>query len=434
MPTATVIGAQWGDEGKGRVIDLLAADADIVVRSNGGSNAGHSVENDLGRFALALTPSGIFNPAAICILGGGMVVNPRILLDEMDALSARGVPLGNLRLSARAALVMPWHQWLDGKRETAAGANMIGTTKQGIGPAYAEKAMRTIMRAIDLRDADRFVEKVSAAHASQPQEFRDGEGLPELLKAARTWAERLGPLVKETDGLVRDRWKAGDDILLEGAQGSLLDLDIGTYPFCTSSDCTALGALKGAGLPPQAANRVIGVMKAYVTRVGSGPFPTVLNDETGEFLRRVGHEFGTRTGRKRDCGWFDGPLARYSVDHGLTEITLTKLDVMTGLETVKLAVGYVLDGVRSEVATNEHVARLSEVSVDYETFPGWKEDIAGVRKWEDLPANARSFVRRIEEAAGVPVTAISTSPRRDDIIAVPGYRSFTLKPASVCGP
>jgi len=328
MPTVTVIGAQWGDEGKGRVIDLLAATADVVVRSNGGSNAGHSVENDLGRFALALTPSGIFNPAAICILGGGMVVNPAVLLDEMSSLSARGVSLDNLRLSARAALVMPWHQWQDGKRETAAGAGKIGTTKQGIGPAYAEKALRTIMRAIDLRDADGFVAKASAAFAAQPDEFRDGASLPDFLAAARVWAEKLGPLVQETDAFVRGRWRAADDILLEGAQGSLLDLDVGTYPFCTSSDCTALGALKGAGLPPQAVSRVVGVMKAYVTRVGAGPFPTVLNDETGKFIRRVGHEFGTRTGRERDCGWFDGPLARYAVDLGLTEITLTKLDVL----------------------------------------------------------------------------------------------------------
>jgi len=293
--------------------------------------------------------------------------------------------------------------------------------------------MRTNMRAVDLLDAYAFVEKVVAAFNTQPIEFRETMSVVELKRQARKWSVQLAPLVTDTDQLIRSSWKAGANILLEGAQGTFLDLDYGTYPFCTSSDCTTYGALKGAGLAPQAIGRVIGVVKAYVTRVGAGPFPTILHDSAGESIQRVGHEFGTRTGRKRDCGWFDVPLVRHAAEiNGLSELTMTKLDVLSGLDEVKIGVGYVLDGKTSATASFEHVARLAEVKVEYETLPGWSQDISGITRWDDLPKNAQDFVKRVESLVGLPITAISTSPKRGDIITNKDYYSYSTFPKSVC--
>lgn len=425
MPVTILIGAQWGDEGKGRVVDDYAARADIVARYNGGDNAGHTIVAEGHTLALHLVPSGILYPHVVNLIGGGTVVNPLRLLEEIAMLEAAGIPAGpeRIKLAAAAHLILPTHRALDGAHESRLAGRAIGTTQRGIGPAYADKAARINVRAGQMRDADAFAEAVEVLLSTHNAQLDKLYGLPtadvaQAVAALREAAQKLAPYLVDGSQFVAEALAQGKHILCEGAQGTLLDLDHGTYPFVTSSSTIAGGALTGLGFGPSQVRDVIGVAKAYTTRVGAGPFPTELLDATGEQLRRVGHEYGTTTGRPRRCGWLDVVILRYAARlNGLTGLALTKLDVLSGLPELKIAVAYEYRGTRVEHFPAEWgSAALAEMTPIYETLPGWEEDLSTVRRREDLPAAAQHYLARIEELVGVPIIFIGVGPAREAFI------------------
>jgi adenylosuccinate synthase len=426
MPATIVIGAQWGDEGKGRVVDYFAAQADLVARYNGGDNAGHTVIAEGHKLALHLIPSGILYRDALCLIGAGTVVNPLNLLKEMEALRAAGIEISpqRLKIAAAAHLILPTHKLLDGASEGRRGQSAIGTTQRGIGPAYADKAARVNLRAGQLRDPDAFAAAARTlleSHVLRLTQLYELEAMPDLTPlVAQLYeaAQALAPYLVDGVALLSQALAAGQRVLCEGAQGTLLDLDHGTYPFVTSSATIAGGALTGLGFGPKEVTRVVGVAKAYTTRVGAGPFPTELLDETGERIRRVGYEYGTTTGRPRRCGWLDAVILRYAAQvNGLTELAVTKLDVLSGLPALRIAVAYELDGERVTDFPaewgSEVLARCRPV---YEELPGWSAEIGTVRERAALPAEARAYLERIETLTGVPVTFIGVGPEREAMI------------------
>ena len=425
MSAIIVVGAQWGDEGKGRVVDWLARDARLAARFNGGDNAGHTVIAQGHTLKLHLVPSGVLHPDLLCLVGAGVVVNPERLVTELDELAGLGIDVGpaRLKLSAAAHVILPTHRALDGAGDAARGKASLGTTKRGIGPTYADKAARTGLRAGDMANPEQFAERVAERVKAHNRTLQEGYGLEPLSAddaAAQycAYAQRLAAHVVDGSALVGQMLAAGETVLCEGAQGLLLDLDHGTYPYVTSSATVAGGALTGLGFGPRYVSRVVGIAKAYTTRVGAGPFPTELFDETGDRIRDVGHEYGTTTGRPRRCGWLDVAILRYGARvNGLDEIALTKLDVLSGLPRLKVAVAYQRGGERIDAFPAEFgVESLAEWAPVYEELAGWEEDITGVRQREALPAAAREYVARIEEWVGVPVTFIGVGPEREQAI------------------
>jgi len=421
MSTVVLIGAQWGDEGKGKVTDFLAEKAHMVVRYQGGNNAGHTVVVEDREFKLHLIPSGILYADKYCIIGNGTVIDPKVLLEELKSLRDRGVHTDNLRISSKAHVIMPYHQRIDAADEESKGNQKIGTTGRGIGPAYMDKSARVGVRMADLIDDEEFPKVLENALDQKNRlltEYYGVEGFDykELLQEYQGYAQELSRYVEDVSVLVNGTIEDGKNVLFEGAQGTLLDLDHGTYPFVTSSHPVAASACLGAGIGPTKIDKVIGVSKAYVTRVGEGPFPTELFEKTGEFIRKQGHEFGTTTGRPRRCGWFDAVVARYSARiNGLDYLAITKLDVLTGMDTIKICTGYKYkDEVLTEFPESRKV--LSACEPIYEEYPGWKEDISVVRKYEDLPDTAKQYLERLSEVSGVPVGIIGIGPKRSQTI------------------
>jgi adenylosuccinate synthase len=417
MPVIAVVGGQWGDEGKGKVIDLLAARAQVVVRAHGGDNAGHTVVNSLGKFALHLVPAGIFNPDTVCVIGAGVALNPLNLLEEIDALAARGVDTKNLVISERTHLVMPYHLTLDQVEEQARGVDKLGTTGRGIGPAYTDKVSRGGLRAGDLLDPDLFEQRLGAAVARKNRQLDRLYGAPPINTAAlfaelQPVADRLRPQIREPAPLLDRALASGQTILIEGAHGTLLDLDYGSYPYVTSSSPTIAGLLLGAGIGPRHLSLSLGVFKAYQSRVGAGPMPTELLDETGELIRQTGQEFGTTTGRPRRCGWFDVVAARHAVRvNGFDCLALTRLDILDELPELRICVAYDLDGQRLEElpARTELLERCRPI---YEHLPGWRCSISGARSWTDLPPNAQRYAGRLSELLGVELDLIGVGQDR----------------------
>ena len=424
MTVKAIVGAQWGDEGKGRVVDYLSEGADWVIRYQGGDNAGHTVVNRWGEFRLHIVPSGVFNPETKCLIGAGTVVNPDTLLDELGALERSGVSVDRVLIDRRAHLIFPYHRTLDGLRESARGGSAIGTTRRGIGPVYAHKAARIGLRAGDLLNKSWLGERLRQALDVVNRELRSYglEEIPfgEMMDKALFWRDSLGSRIVDSVPMLRNSILAGEEILLEGQLGVMRDLDWGEYPFVTSSNPVGGHAPVGAGFPAMALNEVWGVAKVYTTAVGAGPFPTELKDGTGEKLREIGGEYGATTGRPRRTGWFDGVAMRYATWIGsLTGLILTKLDVLDSFPEVKIATAYRLpDGSITKDVPDTWL--FDQVEPVWEALPGWMEETSGIREWEDLPENARAFLRRIEEIAGVPLLYVSVGPERDQIIEVPG--------------
>ena len=426
MPAYAVIGAQWGDEGKGKVVDFLAERAQYVVRFSGGNNAGHTVINDLGKFGLHLVPSGIFWPQVTCIIGNGVVIDPEVLLGEIADLQKRGVNTSRLYVSDRAHLIMPYHVALDALEETARGGQAIGTTGKGVGPAYVDKVARVGIRAGDLlevNDEERFLprlHKVLEQKNALITRVYGGEPISAetLVGQFHRWSEGLAPYIRPTEMLLQSALAKGEHILLEGAQGTLLDIDHGTYPYVTSSSPSIGGACTGAGIPPIAIEGVAGVFKAYCTRVGTGPLVTELTDEVGDAIRELAWEYGTTTGRARRIGWFDAVAARYSAQvNGFTSLVLTRLDVLDGISPIKICTGYRVDGeVIDHFPTNNEV--LERCEPVYEELPGWDQPTASVQRLEELPEGARRYVQRLEELVGTPVHLISTGPTREETVPI----------------
>ena len=422
MPGIVIIGTQWGDEGKGKVVDLLAENAAMVVRFQGGNNAGHTIVRDGETFKFHLIPSGILHPGKLCVIGNGVVVDPEVLTGEIDALRRRGVDMSALKVSANAHLIMPYHVMLDTAGEAKLGKLEIGTTKRGIGPCYADKSARLGIRVQDLLDAKILRKKIAAALEPKQQLLRPFARDPKLDLHTMTeeylrYGHRLEPHIADTSRLCWEALDAGQTVLFEGAQAALLDLDHGTYPFVTSSNPVAGAACVGAGVGPTDIDEVWGVCKAYTTRVGAGPFPTELTDEVGAHLRDRGHEFGTTTGRERRCGWLDLVALRYATRlNRLSALAITKLDVLTGLETLRVAVRYR----GSEGAVFDefpyHQSILHTATAEYEELPGWEEDISGARSLADLPANARDYLDAIAVGTGVPVAVVGVGPGREQVI------------------
>ncbi|MEX1141827.1 MAG: adenylosuccinate synthase [Thermoleophilaceae bacterium] len=422
MPGLVIVGAQWGDEGKGKVVDLLGEQADAVIRFQGGNNAGHTIVRDGDVFKFHLIPSGILYPETSCVIGNGVVIDPGVLIEEIDGLRRRDVDLRNLKVSANAHLIMPYHLLLDHAGEAKLGKREIGTTKRGIGPCYADKAARLGIRVQDLLDEQILKQKIAAAMEPKRLTLRQYEKDPRLdmhhmVEDYMAYGKRLAPHIADTPPIA---WKALDDgklVVFEGAQGGLLDIDHGTYPFVTSSNTVAGAACSGAGVGPKAIDEVWGIAKAYCTRVGAGPFPTELHDETGDRLREAGHEHGTTTGRPRRCGWLDLVALRYAVRvNSLTGLVVTKLDVLTGIDPIRVAVRYA----GPEGATFDefpyHQSVLHKARGEYIEVPGWTEDITGARSLEDLPVNARAYLELMEDELGVPVVTVGVGPARDEII------------------
>jgi adenylosuccinate synthase len=423
VPAIVLLGAQWGDEGKGKATDLLGERVDYVVRYQGGNNAGHTVVIGDKKFALHLLPSGILTPAVIPVIGNGVVIDPQVLLGEMKGLQERGVDTSKLLISANAHLITSYHVTLDKVTERFLGKAKIGTTGRGIGPAYGDKIARIGIRVQDLFDESILRQKVEGALANKNQVLvkvfnrrtLDVDAVTEDLLA---FTEPLAPYVADTSLVLNRALDEGKVVLLEGGQGTLLDVDHGTYPFVTSSNPTAGGACTGSGIGPTRITRVIGILKAYTTRVGSGPFPTELFDADGERLRSVGGEVGVTTGRPRRCGWFDAPIARFAVRvNGLTDIFLTKLDVLTGFDRIPVCVAYDVDGTRvDEIPTTQ--TDFHHATPIYEYLPGWTEDISGAKSLADLPANARSYVEYLQEISGAPISAVGVGQDRNATISV----------------
>ena len=420
MPAIALVGAQWGDEGKGKVTDLLGEQVDYVVRYSGGNNAGHTVITPDGqKYALHLMPSGALSPNAAIVIGNGVVVDPKVLLDEIDGLTARGVDVSRLMVSADAHLIMPYHRALDRVVERYLGKARIGTTGRGIGPAYGDKVARMGIRMQDLLDPGILRQKLELVLRERNQVLvkvynRKALNVEEIVEEYLGYAERLKPYIVETRSVLWNALDRGETILLEGAQATMLDMDHGTYPFVTSSNPTVGGACVGSGIPPTALTRVVGVAKAYTTRVGSGPFPTELLDAAGEHLRRTGHEYGTTTGRQRRCGWFDAVLVRYAARlNGFTDLVVTKLDVLSGLERVPICVGYEANGDRYTEMPMTQTA-FHHAKPVYEWLDGWSEDISQCRSFDELPKNAQAYVERIEELCGTRVSVIGVGPGREE--------------------
>ncbi|CAN5220712.1 adenylosuccinate synthase [soil metagenome] len=419
-----VVGAQWGDEGKGKIVDVLAEDVDLVARYQGGANAGHTVHVGDEEFVLHQIPSGILHPARRCLLGNGVVLDPFQFFEELEALEQRGIQAeGRLGVSLRAHLLLPYHQQLDRASEARRGERRIGTTGRGIGPAYEDKVARMGIRVADLRDSDRLAELLrrSAERVNQRLEMLGSEertAPAELVERVERVRERVLRLATDTGRVIGAALKAGERVLLEGAQGALLDVDHGTYPFVTSSNTTAGGAAVGVGIGPTQVDQVVGVVKAYTTRVGSGPLPTELPSPLQERFRELGDEFGATTGRPRRCGWFDAVVVRYAARvNGLTGLAVTKLDVLDTLQELRVATGYRAEG---EVLPDfpADPTLLEAARPTYETLPGWRTSTAGVRGWDDLPEPAKRYLRRVEELTEVPIHYVSVGTRRDQIIRV----------------
>jgi adenylosuccinate synthase len=427
MANIVVIGAQWGDEGKGKIVDLLAEKADCIVRFQGGNNAGHTLVVGGEKTVLHLIPSGVLHPGKICLIGNGVVLDPEVFCKELDNLAAHGVNVGPERLviSKRTHLILPYHRLLDGAREQSkSGKDKIGTTGRGIGPCYEDKAARIGIRAGDLKDGQLLRLKIEKALVEKNALFEHLFGLEPLDPSSvfdllKPWAERLLPYIGDVSAHVGEAMKAGRTVLFEGAQGTHLDIDHGTYPYVTSSSTVSGNASAGTGCSPRMLDRILAVVKAYTTRVGAGPFPTELADSSGEHLQVKGAEFGATTGRKRRCGWLDAVILRESVRlNGPTEIVLTKLDVLGGLRELRICTAYRYAGQLIEYPPQEQDG-LSLVEPVYESMPGWDMDISGVEHWDNLPKAAKAYVRRIEELLGVPVSLASVGPDRSQTIRPP---------------
>ncbi|WP_111720184.1 adenylosuccinate synthase [Homoserinimonas sp. OAct 916] len=421
MPAIVLIGAQWGDEGKGKATDLLGPRVDYVVKFNGGNNAGHTVVVGDEKYALHLLPSGILAPNVIPVISNGVVVDIEVLFDELDALIERGVDVSRLIVSANAHVITQYHRTLDRVTERFLGKRQIGTTGRGIGPAYADKINRVGIRIQDLFDENILRQKVEGAlhqknHMLVKVYNRRAILVDEIVDDLLSYSERLKPMVADTALVLSQALDAGKTVLFEGGQATMLDVDHGTYPFVTSSNATSGGAATGSGVAPNRIDRVIAVVKAYTTRVGAGPFPTELFDASGDFLRDNGFEFGTTTGRPRRCGWYDAPIARYTARiNGVTDFVLTKLDVLTGLETIPVCVAYDVDGERhDEVPVSQ--SDFHHAIPIFEEFPGWDEDITGVREFDDLPKNARDYVLAVEAMSGSRISAIGVGADREAIV------------------
>ncbi len=421
MPAVVVIGTQWGDEGKGKIVDNLAEQADVVVRYSGGSNAGHTVVVDGKEYKLHLLPSGILYKGKTCVVANGVVLDPEAILKELRGMEAQGIDVSGLRISDRAHVVLPYHKKLDELQEAALGDAKIGTTNKGIGPCYMDKAARVGIRVTDLIDPETFAQKLArniaeknkiltAIYGAEPFDYET------VLAQYNEFAKQLAPYVTDTATLLHKAVAQGEKILFEGAQATFLDLDHGTYPYVTSSNPIAGGVSTGAGVGPKAINTVVGVVKAYSTRVGEGPFATELLNETGDHIRQRGHEYGTTTGRPRRCGWLDACVVRYAAMlNSLDYLAITRLDILDELPSLKICVGYRHNGrLLDEIPASLKV--LAEVEPVYEELPGWQQDISGIRKYDELPLNARRYVERLSEVVGVPLGVVSVGPGREQTI------------------
>jgi adenylosuccinate synthase len=423
MPAIVLVGAQWGDEGKGKATDLLGGSVDYVVRYQGGNNAGHTVVLGDQSYALHLLPSGILTPGCVPVIGNGVVIDPGVLMEELAGLEARGVDTGRLVISGSAHLITPYHRTVDKVSERFLGKRAIGTTGRGIGPAYGDKVARLGIRVQDLFDPSILEQKLDGALAEKNQLLvkvynRRAVDVAEVLEDYLAFAEALRPYVTDTSLLLNAALDRGDVVLLEGSQGTLLDVDHGTYPFVTSSNPTAGGACTGSGIGPTRIDRVLGILKAYTTRVGAGPFPTEQINDMGEFLRKTGGEVGVTTGRDRRCGWFDAVIARYAARiNGLTDLFLTKLDVLSSLEKVPVCVAYDIDGARHDEMPLSQT-EFHHATPIYEFLDGWFEDISAARAIEELPKAAQAYIKTLEELSGTRISAVGVGPDRDETIAV----------------
>lgn len=431
MPATVVVGTQWGDEGKGKLTDLLAKDMQMVVRYQGGHNAGHTIVVDGESFALQLIPSGILYPNITPVIGNGVVVDPGVLLSEIQHLEDKGVNTSKLKISGNAHLIMPYHQELDRVAERFLGKNSLGTTKRGIGPTYADKASRVGIRVQDLLDEKIFRQKLDVVLKEKNSILaKVYNRLPlsadEIADTyLNDYAPRITPMITDTVSVIHEALESGQEVLLEGAQATYLDLDHGTYPFVTSSNPTAGGACTGSGVGPLHLNRIIGIAKAYVTRVGAGPFPTEIFDEVSEYISEKGQEFGTNTGRRRRIGWFDVVMLRQAKRlNSLSEIALTKLDILSGVETIKVCVGYEADGVQYEYMPY-HQSILHKVKPIYENFPGWSEDISQATTFDQLPESARNYILFLQKSSGLNITMVGVGPGREQFLTL--NDSFKLK-------
>lgn len=423
MSTVVVIGTQWGDEGKGKIVDYLAEQADVVARYQGGNNAGHTVVAAGKEYKLHLLPSGILYKGKTCVIGNGVVVDPKVLIEEIEGMVEKGIDPSGLRISNRAHVIMPYHCELDEAEESCRGKYKIGTTKRGIGPCYMDKTSRVGIRIVDLMDSEEFAEKlkinVDQKNTILKQVYgREGFDYDALLKEYLGYADYLRPYVADTSSLLNKAIKADQKILFEGAQATLLDLDHGTYPFVTSSHPIAGGVCNGVGVGPRAIHTVVGVVKAYSTRVGEGPFPTELDNEIGQAIREAGHEYGTTTGRPRRCGWLDAAIIKYAGQlSGLDYMAITRLDILDNLEKIQLCVGYKYKGeLLDEYPASLKV--LAEVEPIYEEFAGWQQCTCDVRKYEDLPLNARKYLERLSEIAEVKLGIVSVGPGREQTMVL----------------
>jgi adenylosuccinate synthase len=423
MAVVAIVGGQWGDEGKGRVIDLLAKKAKMVVRFSGGDNAGHTVVNPYGEFRLHLVPSGIFYPELTCIIGNGVAINPAVLIEEIDNLQKHGVDTSHLVISNRAHLIMPYHTLLDGLEEERRGKGALGTTRRGIGPVFADKVIRLGIRVGDLLDKDIFLNRLRTVlefkNAILTKVYQVSPlSLEEIYEQYVGYGKRLAPFIGETSSIIQGALAKRELVLLEGAQGTLLDPDFGTYPYVTASSPLAGAGTIGAGISPMAINRVIGVLKAYITRVGGGPMPTELKDELGELIRERGHEYGATTGRPRRCGWFDAVAGRFSVQiNGFSDIALTHLDILDGFPTIKICTAYRIDGkVLNSFPSDSSI--LEKCQPVYEELRGWQGSISGIRSLSELPSEARHYLNRLEQLLSCPISFVSIGPEREQMIMV----------------
>ena len=423
MPTVVITGTQWGDEGKGKIVDYLAQQADTVVRYQGGSNAGHTVTVKGEEYKLRLLPSGILYKGTHNIVGNGVVVDPQVMLEEMDAMEKRGIDVSSIRLSNRAHVVLPYHRIMDGLGDEARGKGKIGTTKRGIGPCYMDKANRIGIRVCDLMDREEFARRLKENLALKNAELEKLYGQEPLDYEAvqreyEGYADRLRPYVCDTIALLNEEVREGRKILFEGAQATMLDIDYGTYPYVTASHPVSGGVGVGAGIAPRRIDKVVGVVKAYCTRVGEGPFPTEQLNEAGDRLREAGHEYGTVTGRPRRTGWLDACVVRYAgMLSGIDYMAVTRLDILDGFDEIRMCTGYRYQGkVLNEIPASLKV--LAQVEPVYETFPGWKQDISGIHSYEALPENARKYLERMAEATGIALGIVSVGPNRDQTIVL----------------
>ena len=423
MPGTVLVGTQWGDEGKGKITDLLSSDYDFVARFQGGNNAGHTVITPKHHLALHLIPSGVMYDNVTPVIGNGCVVDPKVLLDEIAMLADEGIGCDRLRISMNAHIIMPYHRDLDGANESRLGNNLIGTTRRGIGPAYQDKAARVGLRMQDMLDPGIFRDKVAAALPLKNDILSKVYGLPtytvdQIYDEYAVYAEKLAPYISDTSTLLNEGLAAGKKVLFEGAQATMLDIDHGTYPFVTSSNCSAGGAVTGTGVGMKYINRVLGIAKAYITRVGSGPFPTELpeGDPVGDALCSVGAEYGVTTGRRRRCGWYDAVAIAYAARvNGLTDIAITKLDVLSQFDTIKVCTAYDCDG-QIVHAAPENQTLFHHAKPVYEELPGWKQDISGCRSFDELPQAAQDYIAFLENHAGVQVSIVAVGPSREQTI------------------